>query len=706
MFANLPKMPPSLNPEDGFTRFAGGLNQETPNWSVPNGMVRDALNYEVAVEDGYRDIRGYERFDGQTKPSEASYMIVDITISGTISVGDTVTGAVTGDTGYVIAVDTYDEDPTQYYMVLTKVVGDWDNSTEDVLVSAVVQANVDAVGYADSAPTALKVAQYKNLAADQYRADITVVPGEGDVWGGFSLGDTKYALRNKTGGATAGLYKSTSSGWSEITLNRQLAFTSGGTTELAEGDTITGLTSGCTAVIKRIQVTSGTWAGGDAAGWITLASQSTTFQAENIGNDGASDHATIAGDSAVQTLQPSGRLDYDISNFADPATGADRVYCADGVNKCYEFDGTTFAFIYTGMTVDTPTHVHVHKNHLFLSFGGSVQHSSTSTPFSWSVVTGAGEIATGYTVTGFQVQPGAEGNAALLVACRQRLFVLYGNDITDWNLVRYRRKVGAYEWTIQQLAYTLYLDDRGITDLRTVQAFGNFDHSALSNLIRTLINAKKTLSVASCVVRDKNQYRLFFSDKTAIYVTMDGEAVKGMMPIELGDQVTCAWSEEDSNGNEEIFFGSDDGYVYQMEKGTSFDGDPIYAYIYTHWDNSGILETTKSYFGPVTIECKGAGYAEIDVAYQLDYNRAEVFQPEEQTQVLPLASGPTWDASGFFWDTGLAWDDTSVIPTVNLDLRGEGRNVSWIIAKSSDYFEPVLLSGVHYRYIARVQRRG
>ena len=124
---------------------------------------------------------------------------------------------------------------------------------------------------------------------------------------------------------------------------------------------------------------------------------------------------------------------------------------------------------------------------------------------------------------------------AHVVACRQRLFFLYGNDVSDWNLVRYRRKVGAYEWTIQQVAYTLFLDDRGITDLRTVQAFGNFDHSSLSNRLRKLINTKKPLAVASCVVRDKNQYRLFFSDKTAIYTTMEGRKIKGMMPITLNE---------------------------------------------------------------------------------------------------------------------------------------------------------------------------
>ena len=577
------------------------------------------------------------------------------------------------------------------------------DAAEDLEVAAVVEGNTDAEGYADIAPTAKRTAQYKNLAADEYRSDIAAVPGEGSVWGGFTLEGTKYAIRNHTGGATAKLFKATAAGWSEVTLGREIAFNSG-STEISEGDTITGATSAATATVERVQVTGGTWGGGDAAGWLTLSGQTGTFQAENLDVGASSNVATIAGDSAVITLQPDGALDYDISNFAD-TQGPDRCYGADRVNFGWEFDGTVFVKIRTGMTDDTPNKVQVHKNQLFFSFDGSLQHSGIGLPLSWSVVLGAGELAPGFTITALQVEPGAEGNAALLVACRQRLFILYGNDSSDWNLVRYRRKVGAYEWTLQQLAYTLFLDDIGITDLRTVQAFGNFDHSAISNRIRKLINEKRPLAVASCVVRDKNQYRLFFSDKTAIYVTMQGGALKGMLPIELNDQVVCAWSEEDATGNEEVFFGCDDGFVYQMERGTSFDGDPIYAYLYTHWDNAKAIQYWKEYFGPVTIEGKSAGYAEIDMAYLLDYSEGEVAQPDTQTAQLSGADLLAWD-SGLVWDTGLAWDSNNVVPTVGLDLRGEGRNICWIITKNSDCFQPVLLTGVHYRYLNTVQVRG
>lgn len=704
MFSGIKPISRAAEPRDAFTRFANGLDLETPSWSVLAGWIRNAMNYELAVEDGYRDIKGYERFDGRASPSSASFTILDVTVTGVVAVGNTVTGAITGATGVVIAMDAYPDVPAQRYLVLTKVTGTFLNGAENLLVAAVNQANTDAVGYADSAPTSKLKAQYKNLAADVYRADIAAVPGEGVVWGGFSLGADKYAIRNKVGGATAGLYKATAAGWAAVTLNREVAFTSGGVHQIVPGEVITGATSAATATVKRVQKMTGTWAGGDAAGWLTLSGQVGNFVAENLNIPAHADSATIAANSAVMTLAPNGRLDFDISNFAD-TQGPDRMYGADGVNLAYEFDGTTFAKIRTGMVDDTPDHVAVHKNQLFLSFDGSSQNSGVGDPFAWTVVLGAAEIATGSPITGYQVQPGSAGDAALLIACRQQLFVLYGNDPSDFNLVRYRERVGAYEWTIQEVAYTLFLDDRGITDLRTSQAFGNFDHSSLSNRIRSYLNTKRTLATASCVVRDKNQYRLFFTDKTAIYATMDGEKLKGMMPITLGHKITTIWSLEDVNGNEEVFFGSDDGFLYQMERGTSFDGANIYAFLQTHFDHGKSIQWEKTYVGPVTIEGRGSGYAEFDLAYELSYGSSLTTQPNAQTAVMPAAETAMWD-TGIAWDTGLSFDQTALVPAVGLDLRGDGQNIAWTVVKDSDYFEPLLLSGVHYRYVRRVQIRG
>jgi hypothetical protein len=57
----------------------------------------------------------------------------------------------------------------------------------------------------------------------------------------------------------------------------QITFTSGGTYEPKPGDTVTGNTSGKTAVVVSTTLSSGAWADGDAAGTILYRSASGTF---------------------------------------------------------------------------------------------------------------------------------------------------------------------------------------------------------------------------------------------------------------------------------------------------------------------------------------------------------------------------------------------------------------------------------------------
>ena len=61
-------------------------------------------------------------------------------------------------------------------------------------------------------------------AIEDQRSKINIVPGEGSVLGVWVYNGSVYAFRNKSGGATAGMYKSTSTGWSEVDLGTALNF--------------------------------------------------------------------------------------------------------------------------------------------------------------------------------------------------------------------------------------------------------------------------------------------------------------------------------------------------------------------------------------------------------------------------------------------------------------------------------------------------
>lgn len=75
-----------------------------------------------------------------------------------------------------------------------------------------------------------------------------------------------------------------------------MEFTSGGTDVPAVGDTVVGATSSDTGEITKISLSSGSWAGGDAAGTLWLRKVTGEFQGENLDIDDRSitNFATIA----------------------------------------------------------------------------------------------------------------------------------------------------------------------------------------------------------------------------------------------------------------------------------------------------------------------------------------------------------------------------------------------------------------------------
>jgi len=83
-------------------------------------------------------------------------------------------------------------------------------------------------------------------------------------------------------------------------ISKVIAFTSGGTTALKAGDKLHGNTSDAVAIIQEVILDTGTWAGGDAAGWLILekATEVGTFQAETAYREGVAsdgdDEITVA----------------------------------------------------------------------------------------------------------------------------------------------------------------------------------------------------------------------------------------------------------------------------------------------------------------------------------------------------------------------------------------------------------------------------
>lgn len=662
--------------------MAGGLDLMTPPFQLAPGFCRAAQNFESSLYGGYRRIAGYERFDGQAKPSAASYAIITATITGSPAVGNTLTGATSGATGTIIAL------PGSSF-VITQVVGTFQNA-ENLNVGGPTIAVSTSVAVTDGASTALLHAQYKNLAADVYRALIAAVPGSGNILGINMYNDIVYAFRNNAGGTAAALYKSSGSGWTAVALGRKLNFTSGNLS-IAEGTTITGATSGATAVLKRQMLESGTYGASSAAGKFIFASVTGTFQnGENLQTGGVT-RAVASGADAAITLLPDGRFEFVNANFTG-STDTKRMYGCDGVNPAFEFDGTVFCPISTGMTTDTPTHIAFHLYHLFLSFNASVQYSSTGFPYQWTPITGAAEFSMGDQVTGFAVQPAgtaasATSVAALAVFTKGRTSILYGSSSANFQLVPYADEVGAVAYTMQNLIQTMFLDSQGVTDLQTANSFGNFSHAVLTNRVKSQITEWRNTAIASSVSRDLSQYRIFFTNGYGYYITAVGKKVIGIMPVLFPDIVRCTAQGIMADNTEVSYFGASDGVVYQLDKGTSFDGDAIEAYIYLAYAFSGSPRLLKRYRSGA-LEISGSGYAAFNFGYSLGYGSTDIIQPDSQALVTSFAAS-FWDTGT--WDSGF-WDGRTLIPS-SFDMDGEAENISMALTSSSDYYEPFTVSG-------------
>jgi len=671
------------------TYFAlrGGLNLVSPPLSIPDGMCRDALNFECAPDGGYRPIEGYERFDGRAQPSDAVYYTLPVTFIGTVNVNDVITGATSSATGRVIAVDTNN-------IYFTQLVGSFVDA-ENITVSAVVVATVNGVSYTGGAPTIKLDAQYKHLAANVYRALIQAVPGAGNVLGVWRYKGVAYAFRNNVGNTQAIMYRATSSGWTQVDLGHEVRFTNANT-NVNDGDTLT--QGGVTATIRRVVVETGTLLSGTNTGKLILNTPSGGTFGSGAATSTGSGALTLSGVSTPITIPINGKYTFSNYNFGG-ASGTLKMYGANGVGRMFEFDGTVFVPISTGMAVDTPLYIATHENYLWASFDASLQKSVIGEPYQWDAVLGAGEFGIGDTITGLLPLLGSNTASSLAVFSTNKTSILYGSSSSDFQLVPFSFEAGAYPFTAQNIGQAFVMDEMGIRQLAATQDFGNFADGKISKLIRPFLQSKASLSACSTISRINNQYRIYFSDTYGVHVTFDNGNIIGLMPVKTNHAFNCMSSNETGDGNEYILAGGTDGYVYRLNKGTSFDGENIVGYMNLSFSHQKSPRGRKRYRKAV-YEITGNNYAELQVSYEIGYGSSEINQGFTQTTTAQLGS-VFWD--NFTWDS-FYWDGRTLLPTEQ-ELTGTAENVSLIIRCDANYITPFTVHSVILHYTNRRQLR-
>lgn len=683
-----------------FFELKGGLDLLTPPISVSPGKCFDAQNYEPEISGGYRRIDGYERYDGHASPSSANYWTLTYAVGVAPVVGTTVTGP--SGSGKVLQVNTG-------FLVLGRVTGTFANGDS---LGAAGTATGPAI--MSGAATQALDADYALLAANDLRTDISTVPGSGRIRGVFVYNDVVYAFRDNVGATAQNLYRATAGGWVQVTFATELPFSStmGAGVKVAVGNTIgNAAVPTKTATVIAVLTRAGTW-GTDAVGTLIITPTLGSFANTDPIYVGATQLATATANATAITRSPggggasslgttgtTGQIETVQANFSG-ATGTRKVYGADGVNTAFEFDGTNYIPIRTGMTTDTPTHVQAHRNYLWLSFGSSLQFSAIGQPYSWTAVLGAGEITTGDPITGILPQGGNASGSSLAVFTSGRTHIVYGSSSANFQMVTSIFDLGYSAFTIQPISNTTYgLTARGVQGLITTLTYGDFDFDSITHLVQSLITSKRGMEIASNSSRTKNQYRLYWADGTGLVIGLTGDTVAGMMPINYGKAVRCITTATLTTGAEVTYFGSDDGYVYKDMTGTSFDGSTIEAWVRCAFNHSKSPQIRKSYKHAV-LELKATSYAALMVSYELGYGTPNV-TPTGQTTMTMLGGGGFWDQ--FTWDQ-FTWD-APIIEEPRLSIDGTEKNISLFFYSNRAQDRAFTLQGVSLSYILRRAER-
>lgn len=637
----------------------GGLDLISPPGYAKPGTVKFAINYELEFGGGYRRVGGFERFDGRPAPHLADYVLLEASagFSG-VSVGDTATGATSGATGYVCYV-------TATRIGLTMVAGGpFGLEVINVGGSPVGTVTDDAPeidGFTDNILAA--------AAAGPYRDAIQKPPGTGPIRGVAVLNNVVYCWRDVA--AELVTYKQGPTGWTVVPLYHQISFDAGAAL-YAEGSTLS--QGGATATVKRVVTESGDWNAGTAAGRLIIDPIAGAFVAGAAAGGGA---VNLLGPATQITMFAGGRVDSVVYNFtASQATR--RLYCCDGVNAEWEFDGDVLVPISTGMGAVRATRVLAHKNHLFLAYRSSLQHSALGDPYNWTPLLGAGELNTGDPITNLRSVSGSESAAALMAICQDSAWVLYGSSSADWQFVRVSEEAGAQAFSAQEVGGILAFDRDDFRRFRATDTFGNFGYESESRAVQPIV-AGATVK-CSVLSKNKSKYRCFFSDGLCLVATPVKRGF-GWMPIDYGRVIECAVGAE-INGQYRIFMGDADGWVLEADVGRSFDGAAVQAGIRFSSQNQGSNVTEKQYRH---VELESLAESAFSMAVAAEFSDADPdLAVVETTSMLNFRQQY---GAGLFWNFN-SWDraywDVSLANRARYPVHGKGRSITLLVQSEAD----------------------
>lgn len=678
---------PQVPVQTEYLNFKGGVDIETPALRVGAGFLLGCLNYEPDSLGGYRRPAGYERYSGRARPSDATYFLVAGTLTSTPAAGTLLTmGASTG-----LFVQTV---PGGF--AITGMTGTVPANTSIIGPGPVNYGTTSAVPALVLATSNEQDAGYLVAAANVYRALITAVPGSGPVRGVHVYRGGIYAFRNNAGGTACLMYQATSTGWTQVAFGEVVPFTNANTS-VNDGDVLT--QGAVTSTVQRVVVETGSLLSGTNTGRLFITGRAGGSYSAAAATTTGGGTLTLGGVQTAVSLPPGGRYEFDNAAFTGSAT-AFRMYGANGVGPAFEFDGTVLVTLDTKGALNTPKFIKAHKNYLFLAQNSSAINSSVGNPYRFVAAEGAVENAAGEEITGFAVLPGE----SLGIFSRNKSQALTGAGPTTWGMQTISPDVGAIPYTVQSMSDVFYLDDRGIISVKSSQNYGNFQDATLSRRIQRLIDSLRSKVIASHVNRERSHYKLLMSDGSTLTMGYSNNTLLGFCPGQLGFSPTCASSGEDDTGKERVFYGADNGFVYELNRGSTFDGDDIESFLQVYYVSNRSPEVRKRY-RRMTMEMSTELFT--NLRFQADFSYGDpdtsphFSQSVDGIKVAGVYGGGLWGVGN--WDQ-LTWDGQDVLrPSV--PISGTGINIALnFYSKTTLDFGHILSGAIIHFTPRRLQR--
>ena len=422
-------------------------------------------------------------------------------------------------------------------------------------------------------------------------------------------------------------------------------------------------------------------------------------------------HTTFSGRSVLNRTN-QGQAQFVLFETATSNYGT--VIISDGANKPFSFrmegtgiltSRTFFASEITVTGTKGVKYLTVHDHHLIAAGVednlNSVFFSAYNDPTDFS---GGGSVTISDQVQGIKSFRGD-----LIVFAKNSLHKLINiNDTSNIRIDSITENVGCISgYSIQEIGGDLiFLAPDGLRTVAGTARIGDVELGTVSKAIQPILTKLSEqideFIIESLVIREKSQYRLFYTD-----TDNSNSAQKGVIGTlrqngfqwseTLGLEVTAIGSNFNNKGIEVYFHGDTDGFVYVHESGNNFNGSSIDAKYETPNYDYGDFGTLKTlHYGKFSIGPEGECQPTLRVRF--DYESSDIPQPDDI--VLTSVPTPSIFGTAVF---GTAKFGSPEQPLVRLGLIGSGHSNSFRVF-SNDTNAPYTINGFYIDYIPSGRR--